>query len=622
MSVYGPTDCVDAWLALVLDDPVRAHGYGPARSAIFDAVRADRTGRVVMRLFALVADPRAEVRLALVRLLTDLGMGADPWDKAADLALVRLQDVDERVRRGAAWLLAVVCRSAALAVLDEPTVTLEPVARLAVVEAVLGRWGTDRNEVHLAVARRLCDDRDPAVRLRAALETIRLSAPSHHESAEAVVLATLATGGDRIGGAGSLIAWGPGELWAMALVRQDREDDCYRWIARLLERADEVSRRAGVDMAHRAMRHWRAAPSRVAPMLLPTLASGTLVLRQAAARALGASLEASRNVADGLADRLSDPDPQLRLIVMLALARIGDARSLPGICALIQAGSTERGLHGAVTGLTGGAVDTSPLVNAAQQVLARVHENCSASDRPDQCSLTASITTLRLTGAAGSNTVPQLVAHLNALLHDTSDAHQWQTTRIAATLGSIGPQALAAIPLLEHIITTEPDTSIAHEARFAIVQITGERARAEAYVDECTANGRRRVGGLVRLLTWLADNGGLTTRHASLLREMASRPRRAHPGTFAVLWRHAGATAADQVLAVLPEYLDDDLFGPLAARVLGEMGALARPALPALDALLSRTIRVSVHIGDVDAEMRADELIVAAAADARSRIVE
>lgn len=620
--MYGPTDCVDAWLALVLDDPVRAHGYGPARSAIFDAVRANRAGRVVIRLFALVADPRAEVRLALVRLLTDLGMGADPWDKAADLALVRLQDVDERVRRSTAWLLAVVGRSAALAVLDEPTVALDPVARLAVVEAVFGRWGTDRNEVHLAMARRLCDDSDPAVRLRAALETIRLSAPSHHESAEAVVLATLATSGDRIGGPGSLIAWGPGELWAMALVRQDREDVCYRWISRLLERTDEVSRRAGVDMAHWAMRQWRAAPSRVAPMLLPTLAGGTSALRQAAARALGASLEASRTFADGLADHLSDPDPQLCLIVTLALARIGDARSLPGICALIQAGSTDRGIHAAVTGLTGGALDPSPLVDAAQQVLARTHEDCSASQRPDQCALSAPITTLSLTGAAGANAVPQLVAHLRVLLQDTSDAHQWQATRIVATLGSIGLRASAAIALLERLITTEPDTSIAHEARFAIVQSTGERARAEAYVDECTANSRRRAGGLVRLLTWLADNGGLATRHASLLQEMASHPRRAHPGTFAVLWRYAGAAAADQILAVLPDYLDDDLFGPLTARVLGEMGALARPALPALDALLNRTTRVSVHIGDFDAEMRADELIVAAVADARSRIAE
>jgi hypothetical protein len=51
------------------------------------------------------------------------------------------------------------------------------------------------------------------------------------------------------------------------------------------------------------------------------------------------------------------------------------------------------------------------------------------------------------------------------------------------------------------------------------------------------------------------------------------------------------------------------------------MGALARPALPALDALLSRSTRVPVYIGDLDAEMRADEQIVAAAADARSRIV-
>ena len=181
-------------------------------------------------------------------------------------------------------------------------------------------------------------------------------------------MAPLATGGDRIGGPGSLISWRPGELWAMALVGNDREDDCYRWVARLSERTDEVGRRAGIDMAHVAMRQWRAAPSRVAPMVVPALAGGRSALRQAAALALGASLEASRTFADSLANQLSEPDPRLCLIVTLALARIGDAPALPGTCALIQAGSTDRGLRGAVTRLTGGVVDPSPLVDAARQV--------------------------------------------------------------------------------------------------------------------------------------------------------------------------------------------------------------------------------------------------------------
>jgi hypothetical protein len=55
-------------------------------------------------------------------------------------------------------------------------------------------------------------------------------------------------------------------------------------------------------------------------------------------------------------------------------------------------------------------------------------------------------------------------------------------------------------------------------------------------------------------------------------------------------------------------------------KVLVEMGAEARPVLPHLERLIDRRRRLHVDIGDEDAEMRADELLLAAAIATRARI--
>lgn len=621
LSAYGPTDCIDAWLGIVLDDPGRADDYSPARSAIFDAVRVDHTGRVALQLFDLTADQRSDVRAAAVLLLSELSMFVDPWDAATDLAqALLLRDTEDRVRRSAAWLLANANHDAALALATDAAVSLDPVARLAVVEAVFGRWGPERDELRLITARRLCDDYDPAVRVRAGLEMISVTPPSRRRFAESVVLSALAVGGKRLGGPGSLQRQRPGELWGTALARQAREDACYRWIARLVGQPDEAARSAGIDLAHTAMRTWRAAPGRAAPLLRTLLEDCGPTLRRAAARTLGASLESSRAVADELAARRTDPDPEVQTIAVLALARIGDARSTAGISALLRSGSTERAVHEAVTAIVRATADPSPLVEAARGVLDQTHDTCSPTEpHTGQCSLSAAITTLVLTGPHGANAVPLLVTHLSALREDTDDVHRWIQRRLMAALGAIGPHAAAAIPLLERFVGADPDTPAVREAQFALVRITGDRGRAETYLDACR-QGRRSDPAATRLLDWLADNGGLAPRHAALLHDMASRGPSTYPGAVAALWRYAGARAADRVLATLPGYLDDDVHGPSAADVLGGMGALARPALPVLDALIDRPTRLPLYIGDRDVEMRADEAIATAAAAARSRI--
>ena len=91
--------------------------------------------------------------------------------------------------------------------------------------------------------------------------------------------------------------------------------------------------------------------------------------------------------------------------------------------------------------------------------------------------------------------------------------------------------------------------------------------------------------------------------------------------TAGALWRCEGPSAAGELLEQLPKYFDDDVFGPEALRVLAAMGEHARPVLDHLDRLVESRHRVAVYLGDPDAEMRGDESLVAAAVDARERIV-
>ncbi|MFD0974266.1 hypothetical protein [Plantactinospora endophytica] len=78
------------------------------------------------------------------------------------------------------------------------------------------------------------------------------------------------------------------------------------------------------------------------------------------------------------------------------------------------------------------------------------------------------------------------------------------------------------------------------------------------------------------------------------------------------LWLHEGPAAAAQLLEVLPKYLSDDLRGPQALRVLAMMGPHARPILDRLDRSIAARRRTQFGIGDDDAEMRADERLLAA----------
>lgn len=98
---------------------------------------------------------------------------------------------------------------------------------------------------------------------------------------------------------------------------------------------------------------------------------------------------------------------------------------------------------------------------------------------------------------------------------------------------------------------------------------------------------------------------------------MATAPA-VHPKWVAALWRHEGEAAAALALETLPGALS----GPYACTLLGEMGAAAAPAVPALRAVADSRVRVPLYTGSFDEDTRADERLAAAAREALRRIGE
>lgn len=184
-------------------------------------------------------------------------------------------------------------------------------------------------------------------------------------------------------------------------------------------------------------------------------------------------------------------------------------------------------------------------------------------------------------------------------------------------LERIGQAAEAAVPLLRRYAASgrrESDLAVR-----ALLMMTWDRAVADRFLAERPEQLRRcRIAPA--LVNWLVDHGGLTGRQHRQLRHLFTQPGAMQVRTAGALWRCAGPAVAGELLEQLPKYLDDDVFGPEALRVLAAMGEHARPVLDHLDRLVESRHRVAVYLGDPDAEMRGDESLVAAAVDTQERI--
>ncbi|MFG1805121.1 hypothetical protein [Streptomyces sp. NPDC049040] len=633
--VHGPADCVDTWLSAALADPEDA-GHGAARSAVFDALESIRgrdtpqdgaASRIARGFLTMAEDSRADVRYAVLSLLFEAAWGRGVWPAAVEVALPRLGDADERVRRCAAWVLAYADRHRAAALLDDGARELDAVARLSVVEALATRVRYRRAGFLVALAERLRSDADPAVRLAAALGALRSEPAGRGAEWEARALRDLEAGGGRMAGAGSPLDYLPGETLGLALRDGGTLDGSCALVESLASRRGEVSRRAAVDVARTVMRHWRAAPDRLSGVLARLLAEGSGTVRDQAADALGASYASARAGRDALASLLdrgpgADVPQTVRDGAATALLRIGDPRGVPTVCEALAAGRLLGHRFDGLGRPADPAADRSPLVGAARAQLVSHGTSCGHRAARRFCPAVQAVAALRLAGAAAAPAVPELAAWLDALTRTGDRRRGHDRTRLVLALGDIGPAAAAAVPLLESLLDIPAAGDRPAPARYlatALVRITGERQRAEAYL-EGLAGSSRDSAAAVDLLEWLADHGGLTDRQVADLWTMASSPRSADLRVWGLLWRYDPERARDRILDTLPGYLDDDTCGPYACEVLGRMGAAAEAVLGRLAELADRPVRLRVYLGDADAEMRAEETLAESFAAARSAI--
>ncbi|SMF46157.1 HEAT repeat-containing protein [Streptomyces sp. Amel2xC10] len=121
----------------------------------------------------------------------------------------------------------------------------------------------------------------------------------------------------------------------------------------------------------------------------------------------------------------------------------------------------------------------------------------------------------------------------------------------------------------------------------------------------------RRAGDIFGTLL---DAGPLSFRQAAQLYNLTfHRPGRAQ-AECAPLWlRHAGPAALPRLLALMTPHVADYAIGTYYLAGLARMGRAARPALPAVTALIDRRTRIPVNDSTRDGETRLDERLLAAA---------
>ncbi|WP_152627903.1 HEAT repeat domain-containing protein [Streptacidiphilus neutrinimicus] len=604
---------MDAWLAAALADP-RGSAYGDARSALFTVVREERNGQAARLIFGYCEHPDAEARCRTLQLLNDMSWGAQPWHAAAERARSCLADPDGTVRRSAAWLLATADPEHALDMVREPGSPLDPVARLALVEAMFSSHGDLTGEGALTLAESLRTDPDDAVRLRAALAAVRVAPQEQWPMWEELALSCLPSAGERLGGPGSKLAVRPGWWWSLALVRQDREEAAYDWASRLLVHPSPVARLAGVDIARGALRRWRAAPDRLSQALSAAVGDTDARVRAEAVSTICASLDNSRLCADALAELLEDPEP--RTEAAMGLGRVGDQRAAVVLSGLVQTGFMARGFVEAVEGVIPPSPDPALWVDAVRGALRAADKHCSEDRWHTGCPLAGALAAAVSLGPAAAPLVPDLVALVDTSAPSPQTCRPWVRRRALDVLAALGPMASSAAPALLRCLERE---DLADTCAAVLLAVTGDRTHAERRLDQLpdTVRAMRRV---LPLMECLHLHGGLAHRHTERLCRMAQDPRRLHPRAMRLLWNVQGPGVAPLLLDLLPDYLTDDVFGLETCTLLGDMGAFAQQVIPVLEALAHRRTRIGVNTGDEDEELRIDEHLARAARSALERL--
>ncbi|MGT2526109.1 HEAT repeat domain-containing protein [Streptomyces nojiriensis] len=256
----------------------------PSRIALFDEVRADRTGPLALRLLRLAREAGEPfVRREAMDLLVSLN-GERAWPEAVEAALTGLRDPDDEVRRRAAYLVGRSRQPELIqAALGDST---DPVVRTVLARS-LG-----------PAAARLGNDRHAAVRFLAHLETLRAAPPGQWPALDTALHTDAREA--------ALHLADVGRLWGLVLCGLSRDQYAHALVARLL--ADPTTRNIGAGLAREACHTLRAAPVALLPLLIRYRdQENTPELEDALRTALIS--EAARQVHGAVVARLPFPPP-------------------------------------------------------------------------------------------------------------------------------------------------------------------------------------------------------------------------------------------------------------------------------------------------------------------------
>lgn len=521
-----------------------------------------------------------------------------------------LDDDDPEVAVQAAYALG-RCRGRAAQVVPE-LVARVPSAEDALSQAALilalGSLEADaggRGEVAGLLAGRIGPEQPPVVRLAAAMGLARASAD---EPAPRVLEALAASTGAAWGDFEDL-PWCDGDVAVTvgeALAEHPRAQSSF--LLALLDAEDEEVRRGARYALEALCQQRRPVTAPIAAALGERVLIGDLADRRGTVAVLSRLGSSAALAARPLGVALDDDDPQVRGHAAVALAGLRDPRAIPTLVALL---------------------DEDHLFPRIAEALGRF-------------------------GAAARDAVPALLDVLGRKPPREPLLSQNRPIQVAAALGRIGPEARAAVPALIALLKKQPHTRMA--AALALGQIDGTEARAAVRLLKKLLGSRdelvqiraaqalwqidRRADQVLPVLIELLQPNRTNRAHvAEVLGEMGEPAREAGPalracldaGGFHAMWIQLEAAralwrierAVAESLPVLIGLLREPravgaLVATRAAETLGEMGGLAREAVPMLRAAAEGDLRP--FGGLVDEIVIQDEAFCSAAAEALRRI--
>jgi HEAT repeat protein len=510
---------------------------GPAAAAQLH----ERVQALVRKLNA----PDRKERLAAIEALSEMGAEAQ---EALSAIIPLLADKDAGVRHGAGYALLDICPSveALRQVIPVMVQTLNDKTKDADTRALAAEEIGELPGLAAEAAEPLIsatEDAEAVVR-RAAVEALGNVKASPQRSIPALVSAL----GDkddsvRADAAFALAQYGPAAKEASAA------------LTRALEDSSEHVR----SQAAYALREIGAAGGAPTPDVLRMLTDRSADVRREALVILWNTGSASEEEVQAVMKALSDGDELVRWVAAETLGRLGPSAqgAVPALMALLN--SSDRTLRW-------GAVEALGRIGPAAQEAIPALLDGFMTDTAERGRVGRA---LGMMGPAAKSAVPALIQALNG-------KEIGLRSMAAAALGEIGQYATDAQPELIKALK-DPEASVRWQAAQALGRLPPSEAAAAA-LGPMLSDKNRDVR--LRAADAIAKMGPFAAKaHEDLLQALKGNDRYVRSSVAEAL---AKSGRADVGVPVLIEGLKDVQVGMWAAEALGEIGAPARQALPAL----------------------------------------